>query len=130
MCLWRVYPVAGAMLRSIECNVITFTEAGLWPAHSFTQPAPTLPRYLKFGAREGNAIGLFDPETERITEWQLATPWSAPYDVVPDDHGEVWAGGMFTDRVARLDPKTGQITEYLLLRPPVLSMATGMARGT
>jgi len=24
---------------------------------------------------------------------------------MPDDHGEVCAGGMFTDRVARLDPK-------------------------
>ena len=35
---------------------------------------------------------------------------------MPDDHGEVWAGGMFTDRVARLDPKTSQIIEYLLPR--------------
>jgi virginiamycin B lyase len=35
---------------------------------------------------------------------------------MPDDHGEVWSGGMFTDRVARLDPKTSQITEYLLPR--------------
>jgi len=58
----------------------------------------------------------FDPKTEKITEWQMATPWSAPYDVMPDDQGEVWAAGMFTDRVARLDPKTSRITEYLLPR--------------
>ena len=46
----------------------------------------------------------------------MATPWSAPYDVMPDVRGEVWAGGMFTDRVARLDPKAGEITEYLMPR--------------
>jgi hypothetical protein len=48
-------PLAWAMPRSAECNVITFTEAGLWPVRGFAQPAPTLPRYLKFGAR---ALGL------------------------------------------------------------------------
>ena len=72
---------------------------------------------LWFAEYGGSAIGLFDPKTEKIMEWQVATPWSAPYDVMPDDHGEVWAGGMFTDRVARLDPKTSQITEYPLPRP-------------
>ena len=71
---------------------------------------------LWFAEYGGNAIGLFDPKTEKITEWPLATPWSAPYDVMPDEQGEVWAGGMFTDRVARLDPRTSQITEYLLPR--------------
>ena len=42
------------------------------------------------------------------------TPWSAPYHVVPDKNGEIWAGSMWTDRVTRLDPKTGQFTDYLL----------------
>jgi len=59
---------------------------------------------------------MFDPKTEKITEWHLATPWSAPYDVMSDDHGDVWAGGMFTDRVARLNPNTSEITKYLLPR--------------
>jgi virginiamycin B lyase len=35
---------------------------------------------------------------------------------MPDAHGEVWAGGMFTDRVARLDPRAGEITECLMPR--------------
>ena len=31
-------------------------------------------------------------------------------------NGEVWTGSMLNDRVARLDPKTDQIVEYLLPR--------------
>jgi streptogramin lyase len=31
-------------------------------------------------------------------------------------NGEVWTGSMLTDRVDRLDPKTGTFVEYLLPR--------------
>ena len=48
---------------------------------------------------------------------KLPTAWSAPYDVVPSKTGEVWTGSMLNDQVARLDPKTDQIVEYLLPRP-------------
>jgi streptogramin lyase len=51
-----------------------------------------------------------------IQEWRLQIPWSAPYHVAPDKNGDVWAGSMWTDRVTRLDPKTGQLTDYLLPR--------------
>ena len=44
------------------------------------------------------------------------TPESWPYDVAADTHGAVWAGGEYSDRVMRLDPGTGDITEYLLPR--------------
>ena len=67
-------------------------------------------------ATGGNAIGVFDPKTERITEWKVPTPWSAPYDVVADRNGDAWTGSMLTDRVARLDIKSGQYTEYMLPR--------------
>src|SRR5262249_34140021 len=39
-----------------------------------------------------------------------------PYDVVTDKNGEAWTGGMTTDRIVRLDPKTGQAVEYPLPR--------------
>ena len=71
---------------------------------------------LWFAEYGGNAIGMFDPKTERIQEWVLPTPWSAPYDVVVDKNGEAWTGSMLTDRIARLDPKSGQFTEYPLPR--------------
>ena len=70
-----------------------------------------------FGEYQGNAIGMFDPKTERITEWKVPTPWSAPYDAVAGRNGEAWTGSMLTDRVARLDIKSGQYTEYMLPRP-------------
>jgi len=34
--------------------------------------------------------------------------------VVSDKKGDVWAASMHTDRVDRLDPKTGSFVEYLL----------------
>jgi streptogramin lyase len=66
----------------------------------------------------GNAIGLFDPKTASIKEYRLPSKWGAPYDVVPNkDASQVWTGSMLNDLVARLDTKSGQVTEYLLPRP-------------
>jgi virginiamycin B lyase len=72
---------------------------------------------LWFAEYGGNAIGLFDPKTAAIQEYQLPTKYGAPYDVVPNkDASQVWTGSMLNDRVARLDTRSGQITEYLLPR--------------
>jgi streptogramin lyase len=72
---------------------------------------------LWFAEYGGDAIGMFDPKTATIKEWKLPTKWSMPYDVVPTkDSSEVWTGSMLNDLVARLDVKTGQVTEYLLPR--------------
>jgi streptogramin lyase len=69
---------------------------------------------LWFGENRANRIGMFDTRTERFQEWAAPTPESWPYDATPDHNGEVWSGGEFSDRVLRLDPTTGGITEYLL----------------
>lgn len=54
-------------------------------------------------------------KTKQIKEWDMSpTPWSGPYDVVVDKHGEVWAGGEYADNVYRLNPATGQVTTYPL----------------
>jgi len=72
---------------------------------------------LWFAEYGGNAIALFDPQTAAIKEYQLPTKFGAPYDVVPNkDASVVWTGSMLNDHVARLDTKSGQITEYLLPR--------------
>jgi virginiamycin B lyase len=68
--------------------------------------------FAEYGA---NAIGLFDPKTAEIKEYPLPTKYSFPYDVAPNkDASEVWTGSMLNDLVARLDTKSGQVTEYLL----------------
>jgi virginiamycin B lyase len=68
-----------------------------------------------FAEYAGNAIGMFDPTTQKIQEYKVPTAWSAPYDVVPTKGAtEVWTGSMMSDQVARLDTKSGNVTEYLL----------------
>ena len=62
------------------------------------------------------ALAKFDTKTEKFQEWQAPTPFSAPYDGTIDKTGHVWTGSMTTDRVIRLDPKTGKMDEYLLPR--------------
>ena len=71
---------------------------------------------LWFGENRANRIGMFDTRTEQFQEWAAPTLESWPYDATADKNGEVWSGGEFSDRVLRLDPKTGGIIEYLLPR--------------
>jgi virginiamycin B lyase len=59
-------------------------------------------------------IGMFDRTTRQFREWPMGAPYADPYDVVPTESGEVWAGGMVTDYVFRLNPASGQVTKYLL----------------
>ena len=39
------------------------------------------------------------------------------YDIALDRNGDAWTGSMLSDRVLRLDPKSGRFVEYLLPRP-------------
>jgi len=39
-----------------------------------------------------------------------------PYRAAVDKNGDIWTGGMHSDRAVRLDPKTGATVEYLLPR--------------
>jgi streptogramin lyase len=71
---------------------------------------------LWFAEYGGNGVGMFDPTTETITEWKKPLAWEAPYDVVADRNGEAWEINTFSDRVGRLDPGSGQWTNYLLPR--------------
>jgi streptogramin lyase len=71
---------------------------------------------LWFGENSANRIGMFDTQNEHFQEWIAPTPESWPYDAVADKNGETWSGGEFADRILRLNPKTGEITEYLLPR--------------
>jgi len=61
----------------------------------------------------GNKVAMFDTRTEKVTEWPLPAH-TYPYRAAIDKNGEIWTGGMHTDRAVRLDPKTGQSVEYLL----------------
>ena len=93
--------------------------AQIWST-AFARSRPRRGRFddqnrLWFAEYAANRIAMFDPASEKIREWKLPTDWSAPYDVVPSKGAaEVWTGSMLTDQVARLNPKTDEIVEYLL----------------
>jgi streptogramin lyase len=59
-------------------------------------------------------VALFDAKAEKyIAEYSLP-PLTFPYRANFDKNGELWASTMSTDRVVRLDPKTGKSVQYLM----------------
>ncbi|MBI4888560.1 MAG: carboxypeptidase regulatory-like domain-containing protein [Acidobacteria bacterium] len=66
------------------------------------------------GVFHGNRLAMFDPKTEKITEWTAPTPWTRPYDAQFDDRTYAWTAGMDNDLALRLNVQTGEFTEYLL----------------
>jgi virginiamycin B lyase len=67
-----------------------------------------------FGEWRAGQLGMFDPKTKEISEWRPQTPWNGLYRAARSKNGDVWAGGMSTDYVHRLNLKTGEWREYLL----------------
>jgi streptogramin lyase len=61
----------------------------------------------------GNKLALFDTKNEKVTEYPLPA-YTFPYRATTDKNGELWAGGMHTDRAVRFNPKTGETVEYQL----------------
>ncbi len=71
---------------------------------------------LWYGDYGGNRMGMYDTKTGQFKEWEAPHPWMAPYDAEVDKNGDAWGVGITSDRVLRVDPKTNQITEYLMPR--------------
>lgn len=69
-----------------------------------------------FAEFANNSVGVYDTVADNgvIKEFPMPTPFDAPYDAVADKNGNVWTASMVTDHVARLDPTTGKVTEYLM----------------
>src|SRR5690349_16732189 len=58
-------------------------------------------------------VALFDPRTKTFSEYALPE-YTFPYRANFDKNGEIWASTMSTDRVVRLDPRTGRTIQYLM----------------
>jgi streptogramin lyase len=61
----------------------------------------------------GNKVAIFDTRAEKFTEYPLP-PYTFPYRANVDKNGAIWASTMSTDRVVRMDPKTGDTEQYLM----------------
>jgi virginiamycin B lyase len=72
---------------------------------------------LWWGGFDGGFIGLLDPRApagREITLYPVPSPFFFPYDAHYDEHGYTWTGGIYSDRVARLDVEKGEWNFYLL----------------
>ena len=62
----------------------------------------------------GDKIGLFDQSTKSIREFAYSTKYMSAYAAAPDQRGEGWGSSTGSDRVVRVNPETGEMTEYLM----------------
>jgi len=72
---------------------------------------------LWWGGFDGNFVGMLDPSLDKGKEVKLYPvpfPWFFPYDAHYDEHGYTWTGGIYADRVARLQLDSGEWMFYLL----------------
>src|SRR5262249_28296392 len=68
-----------------------------------------------FSMYRGDRIGMLDMKTDTIKEYPLPLKYFSPYTVsYPDARGRVFAGSNGSDRLARLDTKTGEAIMYLM----------------
>ncbi len=58
-------------------------------------------------------VALFNTKTEQFTEYSLPE-YTFPYRANFDKNGELWASTMSTDRVVRMNPKSGETEQYLM----------------
>ena len=63
-------------------------------------------------AQGANKLGRLDPNTGQFREYLLKTPDSGPHGLVADKAGNIWFTAIYGSYVGKLNPKTGEITEY------------------
>ena len=59
----------------------------------------------------GSSPTIANSAAPTVVEYDLP-PLTFPYRAQVDNNGALWTGGMSTDRVVSLDPKTGTAVEY------------------
>ena len=68
-----------------------------------------------FSLYRGNAIGMLDMKTDQIREYPMPFKYYSPYTVsYPDSRGRVFSPSNSSDRLARIDTKTGEVVVYLM----------------
>jgi virginiamycin B lyase len=72
---------------------------------------------LWWGGYDGGFIGMLDPRKpagREMTLYAVPFPYFFPYDAHHDEQGYTWTGGIYSDRVARMNVESGEWNFYLL----------------
>ncbi len=72
---------------------------------------------LWWGGYDGGFVGLLDPRKpagEQMKLHAVPFPYFFPYDAHYDERGYTWTGGIYADRVARMNVDSGEWNFYLL----------------
>src|SRR5262249_42893137 len=80
----------------------------------------TLTQYLIKNSPERRrpaAVVIPGPVEAKIELWPVPTPGSRPHDPLATRDGAIWYTGQLSNKLGRLDPKTGAIKEYPLKTP-------------
>jgi virginiamycin B lyase len=87
------------------------------PTPTFARdPAPAPDGSIFISVMNGNKVARFDPKTETFKEWDMP-PGHHPHGVLADRQGMVWTTGHGNGTIGRLDPHTGEVTEYKTSSP-------------
>jgi virginiamycin B lyase len=101
--------------RVLGVDVVT-NEVTYWDTGANTFPRrgriDTKDRFW-FGLYGGNAINMLDTTTGKMSTWKMPTPYTTPYlATVPDKNGYIYSSSNTSERILRLNPKTGEIVEF------------------
>ncbi len=95
------------MMQNMQAPV----TAEQWPAVT-----DYLIKNLPERARPAAAI-IPGPVQAEIKLWPVPTPGSRPHDPLATRDGAIWWTGQLSNRLGRLDPKTGEMKEFVLKSP-------------
>jgi virginiamycin B lyase len=78
---------------------------------------------LWFSRFHANSYAMYDPETGRVTQWEVPVAYAGAYDVQFDEAGYAWGADMSTDLVQRLNVETGEWSSYLRRLPSIRAIS-------
>jgi streptogramin lyase len=111
--------VCGADSITVECLDTTTGEKKTYPlpggpnAYGRRGKMDPQDRYW-FAEYSADKVAMLDLKSGKVTEWPLRK-YSTPYTAsMPDQKGFVWAPSNMSDRMMKLDPRTGELVEFLM----------------
>ena len=90
--------------------VIKKTDGGSGGLYGVTVDPGT--GYLWYAGIGINEVGYVNPATNEVTHFPMLSANSAPRRIKIDSKGIAWVNQTNTNKLARIDPETGTVTEY------------------